>query len=195
MKRFTVLLSSITCALAVGASGVAGAETTGTKQSIYDIPVEPMKADGGTDAKSLAPYKGKVLLIVNVASKCGYTKQYEGLQNLQDKYKDRGFTVLGFPSNDFKGQEPGTEQEIVEFCRSTYGVNFPLFAKIHVKGDEKAPLYKYLTEGDHPGKGEVGWNFNKYLVDKEGNVVAHYESKVRPEDPALNAQIEQLLAK
>src|SRR5690606_14957162 len=127
MKRFTVLLSSITCALAVGASGVAGAETTGTKQSIYDTAVEPMKADGGTDAKSLAPYKGKVLLIVNVASKCGYTKQYEGLQNLQDKYKDRGFTVLGFPSNDFKGQEPGTEQEIVEFCRSTYGVNFPLF--------------------------------------------------------------------
>lgn len=195
MNRFTRLVSSITCAITVGIAGLSGAQTTGTSESIYEIPVQPMKADGGSSATTLAPYKGQVMLIVNVASKCGFTKQYDGLQKLHEKYKDRGFTVLGFPSNDFKGQEPGTEQEIVEFCRSTYGVNFPLFAKIHVTGEEKAPLYKYLTEGDHPGKGEVTWNFNKYLVDKDGNVVAHYVSKVAPDDPALNAQIELLLAK
>ncbi len=182
------------CVLVISVAAFGAAQTTAT-QSIYSLPVEPMKADGGTSATTLAPYKGQVLLIVNVASKCGFTKQYEGLQELHEKYKNRGFTVLGFPSNDFKGQEPGTEEEIVEFCRGRYGVSFPLFAKISVTGDKKAPLYKFLTEGDHPGKGEVTWNFNKYLVDKDGNVVAHYVSKVTPEDPALNAQIELLLAR
>lgn len=183
----------------------AGAQTTGTASAttgtatgsgggIYSIPVEPMSAsDSGTSATTLEPYKGKVMLIVNVASKCGYTKQYTGLQALYEKYKDEGLVVLGFPSNDFKGQEPGTEAEIVEFCRGEYGVTFPLFAKVKVTGDDKAPLYKYLTEGDHAGKGEVSWNFNKYLVDRQGDVVAHYESKVKPEDPVLDAQIQLLL--
>jgi len=173
----------------------ADAQTTETKSSIYDIPVQPMKADGGTSATSLAPYKGKVMLIVNVASKCGYTKQYTGLEALNDKYKDQGLVVLGFPSNDFKGQEPGTEAEILEFCKSTYDVSFPLFGKVKVTGQDKAPLYRYLTEGDHAGKGEVTWNFNKYLVDREGNVIAHYESKVKPEDPQFVAKIEELLVK
>ena len=173
----------------------ADAQTTATKGAIYEIPVQPMKADGGTSATSLEPYKGKVMLIVNVASKCGYTKQYTGLEALYDKYKDQGLVVLGFPSNDFKGQEPGTEAEILEFCKSTYDVSFPLFGKVTVTGQDKAPLYRYLTEGDHAGKGEVTWNFNKYLVDREGNIVAHYESKVKPEDPLFVAKIEELLGK
>jgi glutathione peroxidase len=164
--------------------------------SIYDIPVEPMKAEGaGTKATSLAEYKGKVLLIVNVASKCGYTPQYTGLEALYRKYKDQGLVIVGFPSNDFKGQEPGTEQEIVTFCKSKYDVSFPLFAKVTVKGDNKAPLYKYLTEGDHPGKSEVGWNFNKWLVGRDGKVIAHYDSKVKPDDAALTSAIEAELSK
>lgn len=196
-------LFGIVCAAIMGATaGNAGAQTTGTVTSttttagaIYSIPVDPMEADAATSATTLAPYRGKVMLIVNVASKCGFTKQYEGLQTLNEKYGPRGLMVLGFPSNDFKGQEPGTEEEIVEFCQGRYGVDFPLFAKISVTGEDKAPLYKYLTEGDHPAKGEVGWNFNKFLVDREGNVVAHFESKVTPEDPLLVAQIEMLLGK
>jgi glutathione peroxidase len=195
--------AGITAIMAAFAVNPAAAETSGTasgkgagaaNQSIYSIPIDPMDVEGSTTATSLAPYKGKVLLIVNVASKCGFTKQYEGLEALYEKHKDDGLVVLGFPSNDFKGQEPGTEKEIVEFCKGRFGVSFPLFGKVHVTGDEKAPLYKYLTEGDHPGKGEVTWNFNKFLVDREGNVVAHYESKVTPEDPVLNAQLGVLLA-
>ena len=168
------------------------ADTTAT-QPIYQLPVQPMEKDGPV-ALTLGKFKGKVLLIVNVASKCGYTKQYAGLQALYEKYHTRGLVVLGFPSNNFKGQEPGTEQEILEFCTGTYGVTFPLFAKVKVTGSEKAPLYKYLTEGDHPGKGEVSWNFNKFLVDRHGKVIAHYESKVAPDDPAFIAQVEKLLA-
>lgn len=183
-----------------GLVSAAESNTTGTTMqnaasasNIYNIPIEPMELEGATTATSLASYKGKVLLIVNVASKCGFTKQYAGLEDLYKKYKDQGLVVLGFPSNDFKGQEPGTEKEIVEFCQGRFGVSFPLFAKIHVKGEDKAPLYQYLTEGDHPGKGEISWNFNKFLVDREGNVVAHYESKVTPEDPLLVAQVKLLL--
>lgn len=194
IKHLTKVFSGSIIALAIcaGASAQA-ADTSATQQSLYDIPVQPM-AVNGTSSTTLSQYKGKVLLIVNVASKCGFTKQYAGLEALNEKYKDRGLVVVGFPSNDFKGQEPGTEQEIVEFCKATYGVSFPLYAKIHVKGDEKAPLYKYLTEGDHPGKGEIGWNFNKFLVDRQGNVVAHYESKVTPESPELVTELETLLA-
>lgn len=163
---------------------------------IYDIPVEPMQAGiGGTQAKSLREYKGKVLLIVNVASKCGRTPQYEDLQALFEKYKDRGLMVLGFPSNDFKEQEPGSEKEIVEFCKANYGVTFPLFAKVVIKGEQKSPLYKYLQEGNHPGRAEVDWNFSKYLVGRDGKVVAHYPSKTVPDDPELIAAIEQELEK
>lgn len=193
LKSSIVTLAVVLLGITANASW---AQTTGTAGAIYSIPVEPMTtADSGTSATTLEPYRGKVMLIVNVASKCGFTKQYSGLQELYDKYKDRGLVVLGFPSNDFKGQEPGTEEEIVEFCRGRYGVSFPLFAKIPVTGDKKAPLYKYLTEGDHAGKGDVSWNFNKYLVDREGNVIAHYESKTTPEDPLLINQVEALLEK
>lgn len=176
-----------------GAQGSTMTQTFNQPVDIYAFPVEPMKADGGSTATTLAPYKGKVLLIVNVASKCGYTRQYEGLEALYQKYKDRGLVVLGFPSNDFKEQEPGTEQEIVTFCKSRYGVTFPLFAKIRVKGEEKAPLYKYLTEGEHPGKSEVAWNFNKYLVARNGQVLGYYPSKVEPDAPELVSMIERAL--
>jgi glutathione peroxidase len=136
-------------------------------------------------------YGGKVLLIVNTASKCGFTPQYDALEKLDAKYKDRGFAVLGFPSNDFKGQEPGTEAEIKEFCTLTYGVKFPMFEKVHVKKDDANPFYAKLaeaSEGRYPS-----WNFYKYLVDRDGKVVADFSSKVTPDDPALVAKIEALL--
>ncbi len=168
---------------------------TSSAEDVYTLPISPSTAAGSTTHTTLGPYKGKVMLIVNVASKCGYTKQYEGLEALHKKYSDQGLVVVGFPSNDFKGQEPGTDAEIAEFCTATYGVTFPIFGKIVVKGEGQAPLYKYLTEGDHPGKSEVGWNFNKYLVGRDGKVIAHYESKVAPESPELDEAIQAELGK
>ncbi|MBN8481957.1 MAG: glutathione peroxidase [Xanthomonadales bacterium] len=137
-------------------------------------------------------YGGKVLLIVNTASKCGFTPQYDGLEKLDAAYKDRGFAVLGFPSNDFRGQEPGTEAEIREFCTLTYGVKFPMFEKVSVKEGEANPFYVKLATaagGHYPG-----WNFHKYLVDRDGRLVADYPSKVKPDDGELVAKIEALLA-
>jgi glutathione peroxidase len=137
-------------------------------------------------------YGGKVLLVVNTASKCGFTPQYEGLEALQQAYSKQGFSVLGFPSNDFLGQEPGSEEQIQEFCTLAYGVKFPMFEKVSVKGAKATPLYQQLTRdtGVAPG-----WNFHKYLISREGKVVAQFSSKVRPEDPALKAAIERELAK
>lgn len=137
-------------------------------------------------------YAGKVLLVVNTASKCGYTPQYEGLEALYAKYAERGFAVLGFPSNDFRGQEPGTESEIRDFCTLTYGVKFPMFEKVHVTEKDAHPFYAGLakaSEGRFPT-----WNFYKYLVDRNGRVVADFSSKITPEDPALIARIEALLS-
>jgi glutathione peroxidase len=136
-------------------------------------------------------YAGDVLLVVNTASKCGFTPQYEGLEAMHARYKDRGFAVLGFPSNDFMGQEPGTEKQIQEFCRLTYGVKFPMFQKVHVKGEQATPLYRDLkaATGEEPG-----WNFHKYLVDRQGRVVASFGSRTTPTDPALVAKLEELLA-
>jgi len=136
-------------------------------------------------------HAGKVLRVGNTASKCGYTPQYEGLEALHQRLKDRGFSVVGFPSNDFMGQEPGTEAEIQEFCTLTYGVKFPMFEKVHVVGDEVTPLYRKLeaATGEAPG-----WNFHKYLVDREGKAVAVFGSRTKPDDPALAAKIEELLA-
>lgn len=132
-----------------------------------------------------------MLLLVNVASKCGFTPQYEGLEALHERLAPRGFAVLGFPSNDFLGQEPGSEEQIQEFCRLTYGVKFPMYEKVHVKGDGATALYQRLREatGEAPG-----WNFHKYLVDRHGKVVASFGSRTRPDDPALLARIEALLA-
>src|SRR5690606_17303851 len=136
-------------------------------------------------------FEGQVLLVVNTASKCGFTPQYEGLEALHERLQGRGFAVVGFPSNDFMGQEPGTEEEIREFCTLTYGVKFPMFEKVHVVGDQATPLYRKLEDatGDSPG-----WNFHKYLVDRSGEVVGSFGSRTRPDDPALVARIEALLA-
>lgn len=138
-----------------------------------------------------ATYGGQVLLVVNTASKCGFTPQYEGLEAMYAKYKDQGFAVLGFPSNDFMGQEPGSEEDIQEFCTLTYGVKFPMFEKVQVRGPGATPLYADLQKatGEAPG-----WNFHKYLIDRDGRVVASFGSRTTPDDPKLVAEIEKLLA-
>ena len=160
--------------------------------SLYDF---TLKDIDGRDP-SLAEFKGQVLLLVNVASKCGFTKQYAGLEKLHQTYKDRGFAVLGFPANNFMGQEPGTEAEIKSFCTLTYGVTFPMFSKISVKGKTIHPLYAFLTDEKlHSGAGgAVGWNFNKFLVGRDGAVLAHYGSRTAPDDPDLAAALEKALA-
>ncbi len=138
----------------------------------------------------LAEYKGKVVLIVNVASKCGYTPQYAGLEALYRKYKDRNFVILGVPANNFGSQEPGTNEEIKAFCKRTYDVTFPMLAKVSVKGEDQAPLYAYLTS---TGGGEVKWNFTKFLVDGDGKVIGRFEPAVKPDAPELTAAIEKAL--
>ena len=155
--------------------------------TLYDIPVHTLSGE----ASSLASFAGKPLLVVNVASKCGLTPQYEGLENLQKKYGERGFNVVGFPCNQFMGQEPGTAEEIQTFCSTTYGVTFPLFEKIEVNGEHQHPLYAELNEtADAEGyKGDIRWNFEKFLVGPDGTV-QRFAPKVTPEDPALVAAIE-----
>jgi glutathione peroxidase len=159
--------------------------------SIYDAPVEDLAGN----PTSLGDYKGKALLIVNVASQCGLTPQYSGLQQLHETYGDRGFEVLGFPCNQFGGQEPGTSDEIKTFCETSYGVSFPLFSKIEVNGDNRHPLYEQLTQSeDAEGKaGDIQWNFEKFLVSPDGDVVARFRPLVTPEDDALKEAIEAQL--
>ena len=142
-------------------------------------------------------YKGKVLLIVNTASKCGFTGQYEGLQKLYETHRDQGFVVLGFPSNDFMGQEPGSNEEIASFCQSTYGVTFPMFEKIAVSGKDPHPLYAYLvSEQTNPGfGGKITWNFNKFLVARDGRIVNRFGSRTKPDDRELAAAIATELGK
>jgi len=151
-----------------------------------------VKTIDGKD-KPLSDYKGKVLLIVNVASKCGHTPQYKGLESVYKKYKDRGFMVLGFPANNFLWQEPGTNEDIKNFCTLNYGVTFDMFSKISVKGSNQDPLYRYLAK-ESPVPGTVTWNFQKYLVDRKGNVVAKFAPGVKPEEKDVIDKIEQLLS-
>ena len=153
-----------------------------------------MKDIDGKEVK-LKKYKGDVFLIVNTASKCGYTPQYEGLQAIYTKYQSQGFTVLGFPANNFGEQEPGTEKEIKEFCESKYKVTFPMFAKISVKGDDQHALYKFLTakETNPNFAGDISWNFNKFLVNRKGEVVARFSSKDTPESEKVTQTIEKYL--
>jgi glutathione peroxidase len=140
----------------------------------------------------LSGYKGKAVLVVNVASKCGFTKQYAGLEALYREYKDKGLVILGFPSNEFGGQEPGTQEEILAFCQSKYDVTFPILEKTKVKkGEGQSPVYQFLTAGH----GEPKWNFHKYLVGKDGQVIAEYPSKVAPESPELRQAIDAALAR
>ncbi|MDX2704715.1 glutathione peroxidase [Streptomyces sp. NPDC001902] len=159
--------------------------------SIYDIPLRTLTGEPA----SLADHRGKALLIVNVASKCGLTPQYEGLERLQKRYADRGFTVLGFPSNQFAGQEPGTAEEIATFCSATYGVSFPLYEKADVNGEQRHPLYAALTEtADAEGQaGDVQWNFEKFLVGGDGQVVGRFRPRTEPEADEIVAAIEAQL--
>lgn len=144
---------------------------------------------------SLSQYHGSVLLVVNVASKCGFTKQYAGLQQLYEKYKDQGFTILGFPANNFMGQEPGTDAEIKQFCTTRFNVTFPMFSKISVKGKQMHPLYQYLTSPQENGEfgKSITWNFNKFLIDKDGKTIGYFGSKTEPSDPQLTEAIEKAL--
>lgn len=181
--RFIVpaLLAILCCQLASARFVAAASPLTGTMTGIDGRPVD------------LATFDGKVVLVVNVASRCGATPQYAGLQKLYDTYKDRGLVVLGFPANDFMGQEPGTDAQIADFCSAKYGVTFPMFSKITVKGAAMPPLYKTLTESADP-PGAIGWNFEKFLVGRDGAVVGRFKTRVAPDDPALVAAVEAALA-
>ena len=158
---------------------------------IFDTPIHTLQGKEG----SLSPYKGKALLLVNVASRCGLTPQYEGLEKLQEKYADRGFSILGFPCNQFLGQEPGTPEEIAEFCSTTYGVTFPMFEKIEVNGPQRHPIYDELTKSaDSEGQaGDITWNFEKFLISPGGQVVGRFRPQVEPEDPNLVQALEEVL--
>jgi len=157
---------------------------------IYDLTVKDID---GKDV-ALSSYKGKVLLVVNVASKCGLTPQYKGLESLQEKYKDKGFTVLGFPCNQFNGQEPGTNEEIKQFCSTKYNVTFPMFDKIEVNGSNRHPLYSMLAGKDATYPGDIKWNFGKFLISKDGKVLKRFEPKTTPDSPEVVAAIEAALA-
>ena len=174
-----VVLALLFCVCLFGAS------------SIYDFTLNSI--DGQT--APLSAYQGKVVLLVNVASKCGFTPQYKELEALYEKYKDQGLVVVGFPANNFMAQEPGTNEEIKTFCTRTYNVTFPMYSKISVKGDDKAPLYQFLTDKSaNPSTGgEIKWNFTKFLVGKDGKVVARFEPAVKPDAPQVVAAIEKAL--
>lgn len=142
----------------------------------------------------LADFKGKVVLLVNVASRCGYTPQYAALESLYEKYKDQGFVIVGFPANNFMGQEPGTNEEIKTFCSRKYNVTFPLYSKVSVKGDDQTPLYQYLTKQIDPSvAGEIKWNFTKFLVDRNGHVVQRFEPAVTPDSKEVVSAVEKQL--
>jgi glutathione peroxidase len=176
-----VLLVAITF-FQILAAGAAG--------SIYDIPLKDI--DGQNT--SLKPYQGKVLLIVNVASKCGFTPQYTALEKIYQKYKDQGLVVLGFPCNQFGGQEPGTDAEIKQFCSSKYDVTFPMFDKIEVNGANRHPLYVLLAGKESPFPGNIGWNFTKFLISRDGKILSRFNSPVKPDSPEVTQAIEAALA-
>ncbi|HZE26025.1 MAG TPA: glutathione peroxidase [Terriglobales bacterium] len=167
--------------------------TFAVDKSVYDFTLNSI--DG--QSASFGTYKGKVLLVVNVASRCGFTPQYSALQSVYEKYKDRGLVIVGVPANNFGAQEPGTNDEIKTFCTRKYNVQFPMMAKVSVKGSDITPLYQYLTDSSmHPKTGgEIKWNFTKFLFDRNGNVVARFEPEVTPDSPQVVAAIEQALGK
>jgi len=187
------LIAAAAAVVAALTGGTMSAQTDAPKEplSVYDFTVNSIE---GTPVR-LSQYKGKVLLIVNVASKCGFTPQYKALEALYEKYKERGFMVLGFPANNFMNQEPGTDSEIKNFCSVNYGVTFDMFSKISVKGKDQHPLYAFLTSGgsDPAYAGRVRWNFQKYLIDRKGKVIARYFSAVDPLSSELTGAVEAAL--
>src|SRR5437879_1125713 len=184
--------SALTCCLIVS---LVFADEKGDKK-VPAVLNFKMKTLAGTEV-DLSQYQGKPILIVNVASRCGYTPQYKGLQALHDKYAKEGLVVLGVPSNDFGKQEPGTSEEIAAFCQSNYGVKFDMLEKVVVKGEDKVPLYKVLTskETDPKFSGEIKWNFTKFLISRDGEIVNRFEPKVEPESKKVTAAIETEVAK
>jgi glutathione peroxidase len=186
-----VIIATVTIALTWDGGDPLKEGETMAEKSVLDF---TMKSIDGDDVK-LDSYSGKVLMLVNVASKCGYTPQYRGLESVYKKYKEQGLVVMGFPANNFFWQEPGTDQEIKTFCTTKYNVTFPMFAKISVKGDKIHPLYKFLTskQTNPEFSGSISWNFNKFLIDRSGKVVARFSSKDEPESEKVVQAIEQAL--
>lgn len=196
MSRLAISGVAIAAVLSLGFAASARASGGGEQDAKADSVLDfKMKNIDGKEV-DLAQYKGKVILVVNVASQCGLTPQYDGLQSLYEKYKDQGFVVLGFPANEFGRQEPGTDAQIKEFCTSKYDVTFPMFSKIVVKGEGIHPLYQYLTSKDSNPQfaGEIAWNFSKFLVDKNGKVVARFEPRETPESDKVTQAIETAIA-
>ncbi|MCX7875869.1 MAG: glutathione peroxidase [Melioribacteraceae bacterium] len=192
MKRLISIISSFAILFTTQISAKLNPkQQEETSNNILDLSVKDIN---GKEVK-LSNYKGKVLLIVNVASKCGYTPQYEGLQKIYEKYKSKGFEVLAFPCNDFGAQEPGTNEEIKEFCSTNYNVSFPLFDKIKVLGKDKSILYERLINSKNVDKGDIKWNFEKFLIDKNGEIVSRFRSKTKPESEELISAIERELNK
>ncbi|MGC4100228.1 glutathione peroxidase [Ferruginibacter sp.] len=191
MIKAVVIAAALVCATQVNNPTVIHNDTVATRptvaaKSIYEFKVEGL--DGGTI--DFSQYKGKKILVVNTASKCGYTPQYEGLEKLYEKYKDK-LVIVGFPANNFGGQEPGTNTEIKEFCKKNYGVTFPMAAKVSVKGEDTAPIFKWLCSKDQNGvlDAEIKWNFGKFLLDENGKLLAYFPSKVEPMSEELTSKI------
>jgi glutathione peroxidase len=187
--KATLLLSSlfavgVILSIRIAVAADAPASQPGASPLEYKV-----KDIDGNDY-DLSQLKGKVVMFVNVASKCGYTPQYTGLEKLYESKKDQGFVIVGFPANNFKGQEPGTNEEIKAFCTGKYNVSFPMMSKISVKGEDIHPLYKQLTDA----KGQVTWNFNKFLIGRDGKLIEHFDSKVKPDDAKLTGAIDKALA-
>lgn len=192
MKR---LPTAVLCITAVCLTVAVQAAEKGANRvpSVLDFKMKSLK---GKEV-DLSKYKGKIVLIVNTASQCGLTPQYEGLEALHEKYADQGLAILGFPANEFGQQEPGSNEEIAEFCKDNYGVKFDMFSKVVVKGDGQCPLYQFLTskETDPHFAGDITWNFEKFLVDRDGKIVARFAPKIEPESDEVISKIEQELKK
>lgn len=184
MKIPTLLLATLTM------TAILSSTPMRAEDSIYTIPLKDIDGKSTT----LKPYQGKVMLVVNVASKCGYTPQYAGLETIYQKYEKQGLAVLGFPCNQFGGQEPGTTEEIKQFCTLKYNVTFPMFDKLDVNGAKRHPLYVMLAGKDSPVPGDIKWNFNKFLVGRDGKILKRFDSKVKPDAPELVEAIEAALA-
>lgn len=172
--------------LLIGAVAVAG------EKSVYDFTLNSIEGE----PTSLAKFRGKVVLLVNVASRCGFTPQYSALEKVYETFKERNFVIVGIPANNFGGQEPGSNQEIKTFCSTKYNVTFPMMAKVSVKGDDKTPLYQFLTDksANPQTGGEIQWNFTKFLIGPDGRAVARFEPQVTPDDPQVTSAIEKELA-